>query len=288
MCAPPDEERPPAEPTGVKITGEVVTGKRSTVGADATSWAGRIRPHLIAAADAIFAAGTELLAAKADLPHGKFGPLLDELGISQSMANRFMRVAGNEVLNRAPVHGLPAAVSVLDELSKLDDAVLQEVIDNGEVHAGLTRDEARAIVARHRPPSPTEAATLVAAAENLAASVRSIDEWIDGRPGAFQHRGEVHEHSLIAAILWDKGRVDTSEQMDHWESALNEVFSDWPAIEVVDWFALLWIGCAITSVIVHEPFGAQLDVGDGLVDAALRWLDPRYPTTWGDLAGVAS
>lgn len=33
----PDKERPPALPAGVKITGEVNTGKRSTAGANATT-----------------------------------------------------------------------------------------------------------------------------------------------------------------------------------------------------------------------------------------------------------
>lgn len=116
----------------------------------APTWADRIRPHLVGAVENIIAAGRELNEAKEALPHGTFGPLLDELGLSRQMANRFMRVAANQVLsNRPPVGGLPAAVSVLDELTRLDDETLTAAIEAGEVTSSTTRDDARALVELH-------------------------------------------------------------------------------------------------------------------------------------------
>ena len=121
-------------------------------------WAARVRPHLARTAESIIAAGRELIDAKAALPHGQFGPLLDELGMSRHMAGRFMRVAANPVLaNAAPVHGLPASVSVLDELTRWDDDELAEAIDSGTIGPSTTRDQARE-VRQPKPAWPGQAA----------------------------------------------------------------------------------------------------------------------------------
>jgi hypothetical protein len=112
-------------------------------------WADRIRPHLAQAVEGIVAAGRELTEAKAALPHGQFGPLLRALGLSRHMANRFMRVAANRVLaNGAPVHALPAAVSVLDTLTQLPDDELEAAIEAGEITPSTTRQQAANLVGR--------------------------------------------------------------------------------------------------------------------------------------------
>lgn len=122
--------------------------------ATTSEWVGIIRPHLIAAVDHIIEVGRKLNTAKAELPHGQFGPLLDELGLSRQMANRFMRVANNEVLsNRSPVVGLPAAVSVLDVLTQLDDDDLDAAITAGEITASTTRQQASKLVAHYGNPN---------------------------------------------------------------------------------------------------------------------------------------
>jgi hypothetical protein len=112
-------------------------------------WADRIRPHLAQAVEGIVAAGRELTEAKAALPHGQFGPLLRALGLSRHMANPFMRVAANRVLaNGAPVHALPAAVSVLDTLTQLPDDELEAAIEAGEITPSTTRQQAANLVGR--------------------------------------------------------------------------------------------------------------------------------------------
>lgn len=129
---------------------------RETPGGE--SWAGRIRPHIVGAVENIIAAGQELLAAKEALPHGQFGPLLAELGLSRQMANRFMRVATNDVIvNRSLVGGLPASVSVLDVLTQLDDDVLVEAIGDGRVSPSTTRQQAAGLADLHRHEATIEA-----------------------------------------------------------------------------------------------------------------------------------
>ena len=110
-----------------------------------TAWAEQIRPHLTQTVESILAAGRELLAAKEALPHGQFGPLLAELDLSEQMARRFMRIAGNPILaNRSHVNALPPAIGTLDELTRWEPDELAEAIDSGEVTPATTRAEAQA------------------------------------------------------------------------------------------------------------------------------------------------
>jgi len=119
----------------------------------ATTWVERIRPHLVGAVENIIAAGRELTEAKAALPHGAFGPLLDELGLSPYVANQFMRVANNNVLSKCcPGNTLPAAVTILDELTKLDDKVLEAKIAAGEITASTTKKQAKQLVNYAKDP----------------------------------------------------------------------------------------------------------------------------------------
>ena len=105
-------------------------------------WAGRIRPHLMAAAESIIAAGKELLAAKEALPHGEFGPLLDELGLTPRTAQRFMAIARHPVLSDPTrVSHLPGAWGTLYELSRLDDEVIAAAITSGKVSPSMRRDD---------------------------------------------------------------------------------------------------------------------------------------------------
>lgn len=124
------------------------------------SWADRIRPHLAGAMESILAAGRELIDAKAALPHGEFGPLLEQLGLSHGHAARFMRVADHPVLAKlSPATGLPASVTVLDELTRIPEDELVDAIDRGDIGPTTTRREAVDLAAQHRTPSvpqPTE------------------------------------------------------------------------------------------------------------------------------------
>lgn len=110
------------------------------------AWVDKIRPHLTQAIESIVATGRDLIAAKEELPHGSFGPLLDELGLSPRVAQRFMRIAEHPVIaNATPESLLPAALSVLDELARLTENELTEALESGEVTPSTTRVAAKAI-----------------------------------------------------------------------------------------------------------------------------------------------
>jgi hypothetical protein len=149
---------------------------------DLASWASRIRPHLNNAVDSLLSAGQQLLEAKAALPHGAFGPLLEELGLSRQMANRFMRVAANPVFaNCSQVGALPPAVSVLDVLTRLDDDELQAAIETGQVSASTTRADAEHLVELHRLERiiDTGLDTMRGALEQVIGRPATDDEVID-------------------------------------------------------------------------------------------------------------
>jgi hypothetical protein len=111
------------------------------------AWAARIRPHLERTVAGIIAAGRELLEAKAELPHGDFGPLLDELGLSRRMAQRFMAVAAHPVLgNASPATHLPPSVTVLDELTRMPADELADALERGDIGPSTTRREAAELV----------------------------------------------------------------------------------------------------------------------------------------------
>jgi hypothetical protein len=102
--------------------------------------------------EGIVGAGRELIEAKAALPHGQFGPLLAELGLSRDMAQRFMRVARHPVLGNAEhAQHLPAAIESLVLLTRVPDDELAEAIEAGQVTPATTRAEATALAATDDP-----------------------------------------------------------------------------------------------------------------------------------------
>ena len=111
--------------------------------------AARIREHMSAAVMHVLGVGQELIAAKAELAHGEFGALLDEVGMSRATASRMMRVAENPVLSNV-AHGqhLPASWRTLAELARLEPEQLKDAIDSGDVTPTMTRNHAAALVTR--------------------------------------------------------------------------------------------------------------------------------------------
>ena len=168
-----------------------------------SGWAGRIRPHLLAAAESIIAAGRELLAAKEALPHGQFGPLLDELGLTPRTAQRFMAIARHPVLSD-PTHvsHLPGAWGTLYELSRLPGDVVQAALDRGQVSSSTLREDVRGLA---------EAQSLAAVFEALRQALGiSDDEWHE-RVG--KARAE--------PVDWDACQEMASVGMDQFEAAIE-------------------------------------------------------------------
>jgi len=260
----------------VSMTVASVYGASSPLSAadDLDVLADRIRPHLLAAVDNIITAGNELLNAKSVLPHGQFGPLLDKLGLSRQTANRFMRVANNPVLaNRSPVGGLPAAVSVLDVLTQLDDDELESALESGTVTSATTRAEAELLVDQRRQ--------LSAYANATAAGVAAIDAMCASSTSPIQARDHFRDLALIVAVClsrWlDQPRTDAELLIDQ-----EWIGENWPDVVAVEGWALaaMWVGYEALfkdtpKIDVSRPFADQL-IGRmagavDLVGAARRW-----------------
>ena len=84
-------------------------------------------------------AGRNLIAAKADVGHGEWLPMLKEIGINDQVARQLMSIGGNPALsNPSNCLDLPTAARALYELSRLDPEVIEEGIANGDVTPAYT------------------------------------------------------------------------------------------------------------------------------------------------------
>lgn len=126
-----------------------------------THWAGRIRPLLTRAAESIIAAGAELATARDACPHGQWGPLCAELGLTGRTAHRFMEIARNPTLaNRTHASdSLPPAWTTLYELSKVQPDQLAAALDDGVITVETGRGQAQQLARKgyFRAPEPWKA-----------------------------------------------------------------------------------------------------------------------------------
>lgn len=110
----------------------------------ADEWAETIRADLGRAVEGIVAAGRNLIAAKADVAHGEWGPMLKQIGISDGYARKLMSVGRNEaIVNRSHGNDLPPTFRALYELSRLDTEQIDEHIESGAITPDMTIADAR-------------------------------------------------------------------------------------------------------------------------------------------------
>jgi hypothetical protein len=123
-------------------------------GAPAQAWAERITESWRQSVRAILEAGRLLMRAKAALPHGEFGPMIEkELPFSAQTAQKLMAIAGDPKLsNPAHVRLLPPSWGTLYELHRLPDDDFARGIESGAIHADMERKQISAFIAdRHHP-----------------------------------------------------------------------------------------------------------------------------------------
>jgi hypothetical protein len=111
-------------------------------------WETRLRPLLDRMAEAIVAAGRELVDAKADLPRGEWLRLLEVLELHPRTAQRLMAIAQHPTLADA-THwvALPTSWRTVAELARVPEGRLEAAIWSGRVHPGMTRAAALELVA---------------------------------------------------------------------------------------------------------------------------------------------
>ena len=101
---------------------------------DASEWAEVIKDDLGRAVEGIVSAGKHLIAAKEDVSHGEWLPMLKEIGISRSYAFKLMSI-GERLSNVSHEKHLPGNITVLYELSRLDPSDIEGGIESGATFA---------------------------------------------------------------------------------------------------------------------------------------------------------
>lgn len=105
-------------------------------------WAEVIKGDLGRAVEGIVSAGRNLIAAKADVAHGEWLPMLREVGISDGYARKLMSI-GRTFSNRSYENDLPGNMTVLYELSRLDPDDIEAGIETGAITPKTTIKEAK-------------------------------------------------------------------------------------------------------------------------------------------------
>lgn len=122
----------------------------------AGEWAEVIKADLSRAVEGIVTAGRNLIAAKSDVRHGEWLPMLSEIGISEAEASR-LRAIATRVGNLPNLEALPRSVSALYELSRLPAEQIESGIESGAITPDMTIAAAREFV-RPEPPAAPEPA----------------------------------------------------------------------------------------------------------------------------------
>jgi N6-adenosine-specific RNA methylase IME4 len=106
-----------------------------------SAWAGSIAARWGASVAAIIDTGKLLVEAKAALPHGEWGAMIErDLPFKRSTAFRLMAIARDERLRMVPAgQHLPPSWRTLYEISKLDDERFQAKLRNGEIRSDMLR-----------------------------------------------------------------------------------------------------------------------------------------------------
>ena len=145
----------------------------------AFGYATRINAHLTHSVEACVKAGRELLAAKAQLPHGGFQGLFKPgvLRIDQRTAEMLMKIAEHAVLSNSNNYAiLPAALNTLYQLSHLPDRSLRKAIENGRVTSTISIKEAKALVPKkHSKPAVFEPSTATSVVQPGSSAIPQPD-----------------------------------------------------------------------------------------------------------------
>lgn len=122
-------------------------------------WAEVIKGDLGRAVEGIVSAGRNLIAAKADVAHGEWLPMLAEIGISAREAQRLMSIGGNGTLaNATNWSHFPAVTRALYELSRMDPSDIEHGIETGVITPDMTIKQAREY-AQPEPPANVNTTT---------------------------------------------------------------------------------------------------------------------------------
>lgn len=118
-------------------------------------WAAIINADWRKSIEGIIQTGRDLVAAKAELPHGEFTSMIQEdLSLSVSTAEGLMNIAKNRLIVKSVSTGiLPPSWAILSQLSRMKEADLQDAISSGLITSKSSLRQARAVDEVYKKPS---------------------------------------------------------------------------------------------------------------------------------------
>ena len=122
-------------------------------------WAQVINADWRKSIESIIQTGRDLAAAKAELPHGEFGKMVDQdLIFTIQTADKLMKVAGHPAIaNYATSRNLPPSWTVLSQLTSLSEADFTDAQERGLVTPDTTIRDARAVTRSYKDKGGTGA-----------------------------------------------------------------------------------------------------------------------------------
>lgn len=187
---------------------------------DASEWAEVIKDDLGRAVEGIVSAGRHLIAAKADVEHKKWLPMLEDIGIKPREAQRYMEIARN--LKSANFAHLPASPTALLELSRLDTSDIEEGIESGAITPDMKIKDAKSFARSEWPvvPEPTPEERFQKLEE---ARAQNIADGISNPPRTREDR-EADAQEFVQSLIGDtKRQAEPATPEDKFAKALNAV-----------------------------------------------------------------
>ena len=193
-----------------------------------TEWAEVIKEHQSAvqyheakAVEHIVLIGKSLTAAKSDVKHKEWMPLLEETGISRSDAQRYMAI-WRRFSNYPNLGNLPTSPTALIELSRLDPSDIEEGIESGAITPNMKIKDAKAFARSEWPvvpePTPEE---LFQRLEKVRA--QNIADGISNPPRTREDR-EADGRAFVESLIGNaKRQAEPVTPEDKFAKALNAV-----------------------------------------------------------------
>lgn len=188
---------------------------------DASEWVEVIKDDLGRAVEGIVSAGKHLIAAKADVNHGEWLPMLKEIGISSGYAGKLMRIS-RQFSNSSYESNLPNNVTVLYELSGMPSEEVESGIESGRITPDMKIKEAKAFARSDWPvvPEPTDEERIQKFEDTRE---RLINEGYLPKPRTEEERKADAKEFVESLIGNTKRQAPQATPEDQFAKALNAV-----------------------------------------------------------------
>ena len=178
------------------------------------------KTHRAKTVEAAIMTGKSLIAARADVEHGKWEKFLARVGMSRQYAHQFMQIGEN--LNVRNCGHLPTASRALYELSRLDPEDIESGIESGAINPNMKISEAKSFARSDWPvvpePTPEE---LFQRLEKVRA--QNIADGISNPPRTREEQEADAQEFVQSLIGGTKRQAPPATPEDQFAKALNAV-----------------------------------------------------------------